>query len=60
MFNIAEVIRDQSEPPSHLLDIRLPDVSGFDVCRQLRAEGKRMPILMLTARDHEVDNVVKP
>jgi DNA-binding response OmpR family regulator len=33
-------------------------VSGFDVCRQLRAEGKRMPILMLTARDEEVDKVL--
>ena len=41
-----------------LLDIRLPDVSGFDVCRQLRAEGKRLPILMLTARDEEVDKVL--
>jgi DNA-binding response OmpR family regulator len=41
-----------------LLDIRLPDVSGFDVCRQLRTEGKRMPILMLTARDEEVDKVL--
>jgi len=41
-----------------LLDIRLPDVSGFDVCRQLRAAGKRMPILMLTARDEEVDKVL--
>jgi two-component system alkaline phosphatase synthesis response regulator PhoP len=41
-----------------LLDIRLPGISGFDVCRQLRAEGMRMPILMLTARDEEVDKVV--
>jgi DNA-binding response OmpR family regulator len=41
-----------------LLDIRLPDISGFDVCRQLRAEGRRMPILMLTARDEEVDKVL--
>jgi DNA-binding response OmpR family regulator len=41
-----------------LLDIRLPDVSGFDVCRQLRAEGRRLPILMLTARDEEVDKVL--
>jgi DNA-binding response OmpR family regulator len=41
-----------------LLDIRLPDISGFDVCRQLRAEGRRQPILMLTARDEEVDKVL--
>lgn len=41
-----------------LLDVRLPDISGFDVCRQLRAEGKRLPILMLTARDEELDKVL--
>ena len=34
------------KPHLILLDIRLPDSSGFDVCRQLRAEGARMPILM--------------
>jgi DNA-binding response OmpR family regulator len=47
-----------SEPHLILLDIRLPDISGFDVCRQLRAEGKRQPILMLTARDEELDKVL--
>jgi DNA-binding response OmpR family regulator len=41
-----------------LLDIRLPDLSGFDVCRQLRSEGRRLPILMLTARDEEMDKVL--
>jgi DNA-binding response OmpR family regulator len=46
------------EPHLILLDIRLPDMSGFDVCRQLRAEGKRQPILMLTARDEETDRVL--
>lgn len=46
------------DPHLILLDIRLPDISGFDVCRQLRTEGKRMPILMLTARDEEVDKVL--
>jgi two-component system response regulator VicR len=45
-------------PQLILLDIRLPDISGFDVCRQLRAEGKRQPILMLTARDEETDRVL--
>ena len=46
------------DPQLILLDIRLPDISGFDVCRHLRAEGKRMPILMLTARDEELDKVL--
>jgi two-component system response regulator VicR len=47
-----------ADPQLILLDIRLPDLSGFDVCRQLRAEGKRQPILMLTARDEETDKVL--
>ena len=46
------------DPHLIVLDIRLPDVSGFDVCRQLRAEGSRVPLLMLTARDEEVDRVL--
>jgi len=46
------------DPRLILLDLRLPDISGYDVCRQLRAEGKRQPILMLTARDEELDKVL--
>jgi DNA-binding response OmpR family regulator len=46
------------DPHLILLDIRLPDMSGFDVCRQLRAEGRRQPILILTARDEELDRVM--
>ena len=46
------------DPQLILLDIRLPDISGFDVCRQLRGEGARMPILMLTARDEAIDKVL--
>lgn len=48
----------QQEPHLILLDIRLPDMSGFDVCKRLRAEGKRLPILILTARDETVDKVL--
>ncbi|MCB8981724.1 MAG: response regulator transcription factor [Ardenticatenaceae bacterium] len=40
-----------------LLDIMLPGMSGLDVCRQLRAAGHTMPILMLTARDTLPDKV---
>jgi len=45
-------------PDLILLDLRLPDINGFDVCRRLRADGKRQPILMLTAKDEEVDKVL--
>ena len=41
-----------------LLDVRLPEVNGFDVLRQLRAEGKKQPIIMVTARDEESDKVL--
>jgi two-component system response regulator VicR len=47
-----------SNPHLILLDIRLPDMSGFDVCRTLREEGMALPILMVTARDEEVDKVL--
>ncbi|RME51752.1 MAG: DNA-binding response regulator [Caldilineae bacterium] len=45
-------------PDLIILDIRLPDISGYDVCRTLRSEGHRQPILMLTARDEELDKVL--
>ena len=38
-----------------ILDLMLPGVSGYDVCRRLRASGSRVPILMLTAKDGEYD-----
>ena len=41
-----------------LLDVQLPERSGFDVCRDLRARGVHTPILMLTARGQVVDRVV--
>jgi DNA-binding response OmpR family regulator len=41
-----------------ILDVRLPDGSGFDFCRQMRQQGLRMPIIMLTAQQDEVDKVL--
>jgi two-component system OmpR family response regulator len=41
-----------------VLDLMLPGMSGLDVCRALRQEADPVPILMLTARDAEVDRVV--
>ena len=41
-----------------LLDVMLPGKSGFDVCRELRAAGRKTPILMLTARGQIEDRVL--
>jgi DNA-binding response OmpR family regulator len=47
-----------NHPHLIVLDLRLPDGSGFDVCRELRRTGLRQPILMLTVQADEVDQVV--
>jgi len=44
-------------PDLVLLDLMLPEVSGWDVCRSLRAESN-VPIIMLTARDEDTDKIV--
>jgi DNA-binding response OmpR family regulator len=41
-----------------ILDIMMPKTSGYDVCRELRARGTRVPVLFLTAKGEEVDKVV--
>ncbi len=41
-----------------ILDVRLPDGSGFDFCREMRQLGLKQPILMLTARRDEIDKVI--
>lgn len=48
----------EEDPDLVILDIMLPVLSGFDVCRRARSQGKLMPILMLTARGQEVDRVM--
>src|SRR6202011_5061948 len=48
----------ETEPCSLvILDIGLPDISGFDVIKRLRSRGCKTPILVLTARDHVTDRV---
>ncbi len=50
--------RQLSEPAEAIvLDGRLPDVDGLEVCRRIRARGDRVPVLMLTARDGIDDRV---
>ncbi|MBT4501079.1 MAG: response regulator transcription factor [Gemmatimonadetes bacterium] len=41
-----------------ILDVMLPNMSGFDLCRTLRSRGIRTPIIMLTARGEEKDRVL--
>jgi len=41
-----------------VLDLGLPGMDGLEVCRRLRSEGSRLPVLVLTARAEEVDTVV--
>lgn len=41
-----------------VLDVMMPKASGYDVCRELRAKGARVPVLFLTAKGEEVDKVV--
>src|SRR5918997_95317 len=41
-----------------ILDVMLPQMSGLDVCRQLRSDGNSTPIIMLTARGQEIDKVL--
>jgi DNA-binding response OmpR family regulator len=45
-------------PDLVVLDVRLPGMDGFEVLRRLRASGSKAPVLILTARDDEVDKVI--
>ena len=55
---IALDIARRLKPDLILLDIMLPGLNGVDVCKTLRRENFQAPIIMLTARDDEIDRVV--
>jgi DNA-binding response OmpR family regulator len=52
-----EMVRSK-QPHLIVLDVMLPGKSGYDVCRELRREHVRTPILMLTAKSQELDKVI--
>lgn len=49
----------QKQKPSLIvLDVMLPKLDGFEVCRKLRVSGDQTPIIMLTARDEDIDKIL--
>ena len=53
----CSLIREH-KPDLIILDLMLPRLSGYEVCRKVRAEGVKTPIVMLTARSEEADRVL--
>jgi DNA-binding response OmpR family regulator len=49
---------DSLQPDLVVLDVMLPQVDGFEVCRRLRAEDNPVPIIMVTARDDDIDKIL--
>ena len=47
----------EKSPDLMLLDVMLPYIDGFEVCKTLRSEGSNIPIIMITAREEETDKV---
>ena len=48
----------EMNPDLILLDVMLPYMDGFEVCKALRSEGSAIPIIMITAREQETDKVL--
>jgi DNA-binding response OmpR family regulator len=46
------------QPALVVLDVMLPKLDGFEVCRRVRAENNSIAILMLTARDEDIDKII--
>jgi DNA-binding response OmpR family regulator len=51
-------IARQQRPDLIILDIMLPVLDGYEVCKRLRMEGDTTPIIMLTVKDKEIDRVL--
>ena len=48
----------QEKPDLLLLDVMMPELSGYDLCRQIRKNDSRTPIILITAKGEEIDKVV--
>jgi len=49
---------DRIKPALMVLDVMLPGLDGFEICRRLRAANNQVPIIMLTARDEDIDKIL--
>jgi two-component system alkaline phosphatase synthesis response regulator PhoP len=49
---------DTQHPDLLVLDVMLPELDGYEVCRRLRAGDNNLPIIMLTARDDDIDKIL--
>ena len=56
--DVAVNLAIKENPHLIILDVMLPGMSGFDVCRELRQKAIDVPIIMLTAKSEEIDRVV--
>ena len=53
----ALTVAEEFKPHALILDVMLPDLDGFEVCRQIRNEGHRVGVLFLSAKDEMKDKV---
>ena len=49
---------EQNPPDLIILDLMLPFLNGYEICKKLRQDGNNVPVIMLTVKDHEVDKVL--
>ena len=48
----------ENQPALMVLDVMLPGMDGFEICKKMRGENNNLPILMLTARDEDIDKIL--
>lgn len=56
--NTALSLYQQHQPDLVLLDIMMPGQDGYSVCRQIRAQNQQVPVIFITAKSEEIDQVV--
>lgn len=51
-------LAENESPDLILLDLMLPQMSGMEVCKRLRSTGNQVPVIMITARDQQMDKII--